>query len=170
MFLFTFNNFPLAFSVLKEILRLEFLNSFVISLVCFPTYVNLAHFFVICSSCILVLFHSFFITLFKIAVSYLLWYKISFITYFYFSESFMGQVNKRLVKCLITGVVWIIRDSGICCGGFPVFGKFYIIFIFLMAISEKIILFSDSSCKANCIKGVIPLDTFETSWILLVLP
>ena len=27
--------------------------------------------------------------------------------------------------------------GGICCGGFPVFGKFYIIFVFLMAMSEK---------------------------------
>ena len=60
MFLFTFNNFSVVFSVIKEIQGLEFLNSFVMSLVCFSTYVNLAHFVGICSSCNLVLFHSFF--------------------------------------------------------------------------------------------------------------
>ena len=45
IFLFTFSNFPMVFLVLKEIfLRLEFLHSFVIYLVCFPTYINFAHF------------------------------------------------------------------------------------------------------------------------------
>ena len=55
MFLFIFND--VVFSVLKEILRLEFLNSFVIKLVSFLMYVNFAHFLLICSSCILVLFY-----------------------------------------------------------------------------------------------------------------
>jgi hypothetical protein len=116
----------------------------------------------------------FLMTLFKISVSHLLWYGISFVMYFYFFESFMALVNKPLVKYLIaanlcSGVVWIIWASVVCCGGFPVFGKFYIIFLFLMAISEKIMLFSDSSCMENCIQGVIPLNEFETSWILVVI-
>jgi len=101
MLLFTFNNFSIVFSVLKEILKLEFLNSFVISLVCFPPDVNLAHFVAICSSCILSVFHLFLMTLFKISVSHLLWYGISFVMYFYFFESFMALVNKPLVKYLI---------------------------------------------------------------------
>ena len=45
MFLLLFNNFPIVFSVLKEILRLEFLNNFVRNLVCFPSYVNFTHLF-----------------------------------------------------------------------------------------------------------------------------
>jgi hypothetical protein len=98
MLLFTFNNFSIVFSVLKEILKLEFLNSFVISLVCFPTDVNLAHFVAICFSRSLSLFYLFLMTLFKISLSHLLWCGISFVMYFYFLDSIMGLVNKRLVK------------------------------------------------------------------------
>ena len=58
MFLFIFND--LVFSVLKEMLRLLFLNGFVINLVSFLMYVNFAHFLVICPSCILVLSSYFF--------------------------------------------------------------------------------------------------------------
>jgi len=50
LFLLIFND--LVFSVLKEILRLEFLNSFVINLVSFLMYVNFAQFLVICPSCL----------------------------------------------------------------------------------------------------------------------
>jgi len=43
MFLFWANSLPIMFSVLKEILSLEFLNNLLINLVGRPTYVNLAH-------------------------------------------------------------------------------------------------------------------------------
>jgi len=36
------NSFPIVLSVLKEIFRLEFLNSFVMNFVALPTYVNFA--------------------------------------------------------------------------------------------------------------------------------
>ena len=54
MFLFQVNNFPIVFLVLKETLRLVFLNNLVISLVCLPTYVNLAILFVSFLPCVLV--------------------------------------------------------------------------------------------------------------------
>jgi len=38
----------MVFCVVKEILRLEFLNSFVMNFVSLPMYVNLAHFFFQC--------------------------------------------------------------------------------------------------------------------------
>ena len=50
IFLFWVNNFPTVFSVLKETLKLEFLNISVTNLFCLPTYVNLAHLFCVFTS------------------------------------------------------------------------------------------------------------------------
>jgi len=94
-------NFPIVFLVLKEILRLAFLNNFVMNLVCFEIYRNFTHlfcdFFFFCSC-------SFFVhlTLFKIAVSYLLLHSTRFIVSvsFSFSVLCMGYVDKQLVKYL----------------------------------------------------------------------
>jgi len=44
MVLLLFSNFPIVFLVLKEILRLAFLNNSVMNLVCSKTYINFTHF------------------------------------------------------------------------------------------------------------------------------
>ena len=102
MFLFWVNNFPIVFLVLKETLRSVFLNNLIINLVCLPTYVNLAHLVCVfpslcsCSSFV-------WLTLSKIAVSYLLLYSICFIASFplLYSASFIGYVDRLLVRYLI---------------------------------------------------------------------
>jgi hypothetical protein len=101
MFLFLVNNFLIVFLVLKEILRLEFLNNYVMNLVCFPTYINFTDL-----GCAVSVVYAFsflvWLTLFKIAVSHLLLCSICFIVLFsfYFSILFMGYVDNRLVKYL----------------------------------------------------------------------
>jgi len=102
MLLFQINNFPIVFLVLKETLRLVFLKNLVINLVCLPPYVNLAH--LVCvfpsfCSCLSFVW----LTLFKIAVSYLLLYSICFIVLFslLYSVSFIGYVDRQLVRYLI---------------------------------------------------------------------
>ena len=80
MFLFRANSLPIVFSVLKVTLRLECLNNLVINLFCLTTYdyVNFVHLVCVfpslcsCSSFVR-------LTLFKIALSYLLLYSICFI-------------------------------------------------------------------------------------------
>jgi hypothetical protein len=62
--------------VVNAILTSVFLNSYVMNLVSFPTYVNLAH-FVLWASCLLSLLCVLLI-LCKIEMSYLLFYKICF--------------------------------------------------------------------------------------------
>jgi len=53
MFLFLFNIFPTTFSVLNEILRLEFLKNLGINFVCVPTYVTFVHLYLTFLSCVL---------------------------------------------------------------------------------------------------------------------
>jgi len=91
-----------VFLVFKETLRSVFLNNLIINLVCLPTYVNLAH--LICVFPSLCFCSSFVrLTLFKIAISYLLLYCICFIVSFslLYSVSFIGYVDRQLVRYLI---------------------------------------------------------------------
>jgi hypothetical protein len=71
---FLVNNFPIVFLVLKEILRLEFWNNYVMNLVCFPTYINFTH--LVCAVSVMYAF-SFLVqlSLCTIAISSLLLYK-----------------------------------------------------------------------------------------------
>ena len=91
-------------------MRLEFLNNFIMNLVCFSTYINFTH--LVCDfsflySC------SFFVqlTMFKTALSYLLLCSICFIVSFSFPVSvlFMAYFDKRLVKYLTA--------ASLCSGG-----------------------------------------------------
>jgi hypothetical protein len=109
MILFWAYSLPMVLSVLKETLGLEFLNTVVINLFCRPTYVNMVHLvFVFTSVCSYKLFDR--VILFKILMSYLLLYNISFIVSFSFpfSVSFIRYVRKQLVRYLFA--------ASLCCG------------------------------------------------------
>jgi len=87
MFLFWVNNFPTVFLVLKDTLKLVFLNNLVINLVCLPTYVNFAH--LVCVFPSLCFCPSFiWLTLFKIAVSYLFYIVSALLCHFPFFIQF----------------------------------------------------------------------------------
>ena len=126
----------MVFSVLKDILKLQFLNSFVKNFVSLPMYANLYHF-------LLVFF--FYLVLYFILewicsrlMYHLLLYSIRFIVFSPFSLSvlFIVYVVSLLFNCLIAANLcsegWYKSHGIMVCVvvGFPVYTEWYV-FVFL---------------------------------------
>jgi hypothetical protein len=99
----------MVFPVLKEILRIVFLNYLLMKFVCRPTYVNLAYFVFVLTFRVCVSFAH--VILFKIFTSYLFVCNICFIVSYYFLLflSSIRYVERRLIRYLI--------DASFCSGG-----------------------------------------------------
>jgi hypothetical protein len=90
-----------VFLVVKAMFRLVCLNNFVIVLISFPVYVNLAHFFLWVSASLIVL--CVVVSMFLCSVSYLLARKCGQLFYF-LSVCFRGLVG--MLRFCLGGTLW----------------------------------------------------------------
>ena len=156
--------------VVNLILMLIFLNSFVINLVSFPLYVNLAHFVlrVFCFRLFFVL-----LNLFKTETSSLLFFRIcfyvlnSFILFILFSLYVFILLVKYLIAASLysrgwhesLGMIVSVAVGFLCISNVRLFTSL------VMVISRKLISFPLSFSKANFILGIMLLKALRMSYM-----